>query len=144
MLEIVFESVQQKCLDKTWLYLTSKLWILSGKRIFTNQHCTHLRLMRYTSNPLDHDCSWLIINLTVRLLFLFCSIILITNHGICPDRQRGKMSSPDNSQLLDLHYFKHWVYRGNKFPSPSPLYELCIGLSDWKYHWILKEEVLET
>ena len=38
-------------------YLTSKLWILSRKKSLTNQHCTHLWLMRYRSNPLGHDYS---------------------------------------------------------------------------------------
>ena len=39
----------------------------------------HLWLMRYRSIPLGHDCSWLIINFVVRLLFC-----IVTNQTICP------------------------------------------------------------
>ena len=51
--------------------------------------------MRYRSNPLGHDCSWLITNLTVRLMFLFCCII---HQTICPDKET---KCPENGQL---HY----------------------------------------
>ena len=78
VLKIVFESVQQKHLDKT-----SKLWILWRKKpheqaLYISWH------MIYKINPLDHDCSWLIINLAVRSLYLFCCIIFITSQTICP------------------------------------------------------------
>ena len=48
-------------------------WSANSEFSAENQYCTHLWLMRYTcrSNPLGHDCSWLIINLPMRLMFLF-------------------------------------------------------------------------
>ena len=50
----------------------------SEKASLMNLHCTHLWLTRYRSNLLGHDCSWLIINFTMRLLMslpIFCFII---------------------------------------------------------------------
>ena len=44
---------------------------------------------------LGHDCSWLIINFTVMLLYL----LLITNHIICPNK---KAICPENGQLLGV------------------------------------------
>ena len=50
----------------------------SEKASLMNLHCTHLWLTRYRSDLLGHDCSWLIINFTMRLLMslpIFCFII---------------------------------------------------------------------
>ena len=72
------KGVQQKHLDKTIFHQqVDFIW----KKSLTNHHCTHLWFVRYRSNPLGHDCSWLIINLAVRILFC---IILITNQTIYP------------------------------------------------------------
>ena len=64
VLKMVFEN--KTIFDKQVVNFVRK-----RKASLTNQHCTHLWLMRNTSNPLGrHDCSWLILNLTVRLLYL--------------------------------------------------------------------------
>ena len=55
--------------------------------------------------PLGNDCSWKIINLIVRLLFLFCCIFLITNQTICPVKcnfVRTEAKCTENCQLLDV------------------------------------------
>ena len=57
VLEIVFESVQQKHLDKTIFDHQVVNFVRKRKASLTNPHCTHLWLMRYRSNPLGHDYS---------------------------------------------------------------------------------------
>ena len=54
--------------------------VLESIQSLTNLYCTHLCLMRYRSNPLSYDYSWLIINLTVTSMYLFS----ISNKTICP------------------------------------------------------------
>ena len=80
VLEIIFESVQQKHQDKTIFDQQVVNFVWKKKASLTNLYCTHLCIMRYTSNPLSYDYSRLIITLTVRLMYLFS----ITNQTICP------------------------------------------------------------
>ena len=59
VLGIIFESVQQKHLDKTILDQQVVNFVQKKKQVasLANLHCTHLCLMRYRSNPLSDDYS---------------------------------------------------------------------------------------
>ena len=78
VLEIVFESIQQKPLDKTILYQQVVKFVVKTSAvpilvydIIIEVYETHLGMTA-------------IINLAAKLLFLFCCIILISNQIIYP------------------------------------------------------------
>ena len=64
-----FESVQQKHLfdHQNWGEKRK-----SHQPVCTVPIYTHVWLMRYRGNPLSHDCSWLIIKLTVIYSLFYC------------------------------------------------------------------------
>ena len=95
----------------------NNIWTANCEFCPENQRCTHLWLMRYRSNPLVHDCFWLIINPTVRLLVC---IILMNNETICSVKCNFVRTKNQNVQkmanwwmlfralcLLLLHMCKH-------------------------------------
>ena len=90
-LEIVFESCQAETSRQYNIGLASCEFYRGKKECLMRLHYAYLRLMRY---PLGHDCSSLIINLTMRFCFVLC---LMTNQKFVQSNailavRRGKMS----------------------------------------------------
>ena len=73
-----------------------------------NLHCTHLWLTRYRSNLLGHDCSWLIINFTMRLL-MSLPIFLFYNQKICPVIYNFVQTKSQNVQKMANCWVLFWA-----------------------------------
>ena len=69
--------------------------------------------IRHKDNTKGYDCFSLKINVTVKLLCLFCCIILITDQGIYPDNKcnfvQTKMETVQKMVSIAGHYFEQWV-----------------------------------
>ena len=88
------------------------IWSANCEFSAENQYCTHLWLMRYRSNPLGHDCSWLIINLPMRLMYFLYYSNLITNQTICPVKcnfVRTKIRKMANCWMLFWALGRVWL-----------------------------------
>ena len=72
------------------------------------------------SDPWGHDCSWLIIDLTMRTLYYShnYSDNLSSQIQSCVDKE---VKHPENGQLIAGCYFQHW--RLSKY-----LYSICLVL----------------